>query len=899
MTKSQAQASRQNLKPDEQELLAQIENREWTESLEYVLASAGSERVREILAELDRFLYRSGVRLDPGGLPFINTIPPGLEPAYPGDLALEERISAMARWNAVAMVVRANKEADGIGGHLGSYASIAELYEVGYNHFFRGSGAGPDRDLVFWQGHSSPGNYARSFLEGRLEAAHLEGFRRELSKPKSLSSYPHPWLMPDYWEFPTVSMGLGPIMSIYQARFHKYLQNRGLLAESNAKVWCFIGDGESDEPEVLGPLSIAARERLDNLIWVVNANLQRLDGPVRGNGKVITELENRFLGAGWNVIKVLWGHHWDALLERDDSGVLSRRLAEVVDGWWQKYVNEPPDFFRQHFFGADPELEALGRELSDQELHTLVRDRGGHDPVKIYAAYQAASQHRGSPTVILAQTIKGYGLGKSAEAKNVSHQIKKLDSEALLQLRDRLQIPVSDQELRELPFYKPQGESAPLKYLQERRQALGGPIPERRVRAESLPVPGPEFYREFQQGSGEREISTTIALIRMLSRLMRDKQIAKYLVPIIPDELRTFGMEGLVGQFGIYSPVGQLYDPVDAGMQMYYREAKDGQILEEGITEAGGMSSFIAAGTSYLNYGVPTIPFFIFYSMFGMQRIGDLIWAAAEQRTRGFLFGATSGRTTMLGEGLQHQDGHSQVFALSFPNLKAYDPAYAYELAVIIEDGLRRMYQEGEGIFYYITVLNENYLMPVMPEPVEEVRQGIIKGIYPCDPKPAAQVSLLGSGAILNEVRAAAGILAEFGVQADVYSVTSYKELRDEAITVARHNRLHPEDQLVPYVAGVLGQSSGPVIAASDYLRVLPDALAPYLSRKVYALGAEGFGRSDTREALRDFFEVDRRYVAYTALVALAEAGTVPQSLLKEAQLKLGLAADRPAPFTI
>ena len=899
MTKLQAQIARQSLNPEEQKALAQIENREWIESLEYVLASAGAERVREILAELASFLYRSGVRLDPGGLPFINTIPPDLEPAYPGDLELEERISAMVRWNAVAMVVKANKEADGIGGHLGSYASIAELYEVGYNHFFRGAGAGPDRDLIYWQGHSSPGNYARSFLEGRLEAAHLDGFRRELTKPRGLSSYPHPWLMPNYWEFPTVSMGLGPIMSLYQARFHKYLQNRGLLEQSSAKIWCFIGDGETDEPEVLGPIGIAARERLDNLIWVINANLQRLDGPVRGNGKVITELENRFLGAGWNVIKVLWGRHWDALLERDHAGVLSRRLGEVVDGWWQKYVNEPPEFFRQHFFGADPELETLAQELSDQELETLVRDRGGHDPVKIYAAYKSAFEHRGSPTVILAQTIKGYGLGKSAEAKNVAHQIKKLDYDALLWLRDRLQIPVSDQELKELPFYRPQGESAPLKYLSDRRQALGGPIPERRVRAGSLEVPGPEFYREFHQGSGKREISTTIALVRLLARLMREKNIAKYLVPIIPDELRTFGMEGLVGQFGIYSPTGQLYDPVDAGMQMYYREAKDGQILEEGITESGGMSSFIAAGTSYVNFGVPTIPFFLFYSMFGMQRIGDLIWAAAEQRTRGFLLGATSGRTTMLGEGLQHQDGHSQVFALAFPNLKAYDPAYAYELAVIVEDGLRRMYQEGEEIFYYITLLNENYVMPPLPEPSQETRLGIIQGIYPCDPNPQAQVSLLGSGAILNEVRAAAGILAEFGVQADVYSVTSYKELRDQAIAVARHNRFHPDDPQVPYLAQVLGQSSGPVISASDYLRVLPDALNPYLGRKLYSLGTEGFGRSDTREALRDFFEVDRRHVAYAALFALVEAGTVDQSLLKEAQMKLGMAADRPAPFTI
>lgn len=772
------------------------ETREWVDSLHYLLRSAGPERARFILHRLRDEMRKSGHDLPfTANTPYINTLSAEGQPSYPGDPELERRIRSLIRWNAMAMVVRANRNSAGIGGHISTYASLALLLEMGFNHFFRGPGNGEPGDQVYFQGHASPGVYARAFLEGRLTQKQLENFRRELQEGGGLSSYPHPWLMPGFWEFPTVSMGLSPIMAIYQARFNRYLHHRGLKDTAGSKVWAFLGDGETDEPESLGAITLASREKLDNLIFVVNCNLQRLDGPVRGNGKIIQELEAAFRGAGWNVIKVIWGTDWDPLLAKDNQGLLKKRMMEVVDGWYQKYVVEKGKFIREHFFGVHPELLEMVQSITDDKLETL--RRGGHDMEKVYAAYHAAVNHTGSPTVILAKTIKGYGLGEAGEGKNITHQAKKLNENELLSFRTRFGIPIGDDDVVNAPFYKPADDSEELTYLHERRKYLGGYLPERKVRAEPLSVPGRDQFEEFFKGSNGREVSSTMAFVQVLTRLLRNPDLGKLIVPIIPDEARTFGMETLFRQYGIYASQGQLYDPVDMDQLLYYREAQDGQILEEGISEAGSVSSFIAAGTAYATHGINTIPFFVFYSMFGFQRIGDLIWAAADMRTRGFLLGGTSGRTTLNGEGLQHEDGHSHLLAATVPNLLTYDPAYAYELAIIIQDGLRRMYQQQESVFYYITLYNENQVMPEMPKGVED---GILKGLYKFQRGPGKpdmpKAHLFGSGSLLQEALRAQRILEEhFQVSADVWSATSYKALRRDALEVDRWNRLHPTDR--------------------------------------------------------------------------------------------------------
>ncbi|MER3537023.1 MAG: pyruvate dehydrogenase (acetyl-transferring), homodimeric type [Thermus sp.] len=887
--------ARRSLSPEEAALLERIENQEWRESLEYVLKTAGPERVEALLNHLDEYLYLQGFVLrNRLSTPYLNTIPKEKEPPYPGDLELEERIANILRWNVAAMVTRANKKVDGIGGHVSTYASIAEVYEVALNHFLRGEGAGLDRDLAFFQGHSSPGIYARAFLEGRLSEADLENFRREVRpvrpEGRGLSSYPHPWLMPDFWEFPTVSMGLGPIQAIYQARFMRYLEDRGLKPKSSAKVWAFLGDGEHDEPETVGALHLAARENLDNLIFVVNCNLQRLDGPVRGNSKIIQELERLYRGAGWNVIKVVWGSAWDRLIAKDKEGHLLRRFEALVDGESQRYAAFGGKELKERFFNT-PELKALIRDLTDEELDELTRSRGGHDPLKLFAAFKAAVEHTGSPTVILARTIKGYGMGPTAMSKNVAHQVKKLSLEDLREVRDFLKIPIPDERLPEIPYYHPGPDSEEVRYLLKRREALGGPIPKRTVRFKGgLNVPKEEFFQEFYEGSGGREISTTMAFVRILTKLLRHKEIGKLLVPIVPDEARTFGMEALIAQVGIYSPQGQLYIPVDEGTLTAYKESKQGQILEEGITEAGAMADFIAVGTAYAHWGVPTIPFFILYSMFGLQRVGDLVWAAADQRTRGFILGATAGRTTLMGEGLQHQDGQSHVYALAVPNLLAYDPAYAYELAVILEDGLRRMYEVGEDVFYYITVANENYLHPPMPDPRAEVKEGILRGLYLFQKaeEKGPKVQLLGSGPLLNEAVKAAELLKEFQVAADVWSVTSYKALYLDALEAEREKRLLGRDRL-PFVVEKLSSTEGPIVAVSDYLKALPNLIRGYLDRPFASLGTDGFGRSDTREALRGFFEVDARHIALAALGLLVEEGKLKGEVLDRAKAAWGL----------
>ncbi len=894
MTERELKAAFARLSPEERKALFAEENREWLEALEYVLRVEGPERVEELFRLLDEYLYLQGhTPQNRLSTPYLNTIPKEKEPPYPGDLELEGRIVNILRWNAAMMVARANQKADGIGGHISTYASIAELYEVGFNHFFRGPEAGLERDLVFFQGHSSPGIYARAFLEGRLREEDLENFRREVHPPaeggRGLSSYPHPWLMPDFWEFPTVSMGLGPIQAIYQARFMRYLEDRGLKPKSSAKVWAFLGDGEHDEPETVGALHLAAREELDNLIFVVNCNLQRLDGPVRGNSKVIQELERLYRGAGWHVIKVVWGSLWDELIAKDKEGHLLRRFEALVDGESQRYAAFGGKELRERFFNT-PELKKLIEGLSDEELTELTRSRGGHDLKKIYAAYKAAVEHKGSPVVILARTIKGYGMGPTAMAKNVAHQVKKLTEEDLKEARRFLGIPVPEEKLKELPYYHPGPEAPEVRYLLERRKALGGFVPERRVRfGGGLEIPDEAFFQEFYEGTGERAISTTMAFVRILAKLLKHK-IGKYIVPIVPDEARTFGMEALIAQVGIYSPKGQLYIPVDAGTLTAYKESKEGQILEEGITEAGAMADFIAAGTAYAHWGVPTVPFFITYSMFGLQRVGDLVWAAADQRTRGFILGATAGRTTLEGEGLQHQDGQSQVYALAAPNLLVYDPAFAYEFAVILEDGLKRMYGEGEDVFYYITIENENYPHPPMPEPREEVKRGILKGLYLFrkGEGEGPRVQLLGSGPILPQAIKAQDLLRDFGVVADVWSATSYKALYLDAIEAERERRLLGRAR-TPYVAEALKGHEGPVVAATDYLKALPNLIRGYLDRPFCALGTDGFGRSDTREALRDFFEVDARHIAYAALALLAEEGKLKGEVLEEARTRLGL----------
>jgi pyruvate dehydrogenase E1 component len=877
-----------------------VEIQEWLESLDSVLLSSGTDVAREILERLRAHATVSGIDLPfTANTPYANTIPARLEPLFPGDQQLERRIKSLIRWNALAMVVRANRLEHNIGGHISTYASAATLYEVGFNHFFRARSDHFEGDTVYFQGHAAPGIYARAFLEGRISIQQLENFRRELKPGGGLSSYPHPWLMPEFWEYPTVSMGLSPLMAIYQARFNRYLENRGLKPATDAKVWAFLGDGETDEPESLGAITLASREKLDNLIFVINCNLQRLDGPVRGNGQIIQELESAFRGARWNVIKVLWGSEWDPILERDTEGLLVKRMGEMVDGEYQKLVVSSGDYIRQFFFGSDPRLLKLVEPLPDEALRRL--RLGGHDPRKVYAAYKAAVEHKGGPTVILARTIKGYGLGEAGEGKNVTHQQKKLNEDELREFRSRFGIPMGDDDLSQVPFYRPAEDSEEIRYLRARREALGGYVPQRRVRSKPLVADHNELFREFHEGSDGREVSTTMAFVAMLRKMLKDPEIGKLIVPIVPDEARTFGMESLFRTIGIYSSVGQKYEPVDVNTLLYYKEAKDGQILEEGITEAGSMASFIAAGSAYAAHGIDTIPFFIYYSMFGFQRIADFIWAAADMRTRGFLLGGTSGRTTLAGEGLQHQDGNSHVLALPVPNLLAYDPAYAYEIAVIIQDGIRRMYKEGENIFYYITVMNEPYAMPVMPKGVE---QGILKGMYKVhaatNKKSKLRAQLLGSGAILNEALRAQEILEKnYGVAADVWSVTSYKSLYTDAIETERWNRLHPDETpRVPYVAQCLQDEQGVFVAASDYLKVLPAMVSKWVPRRIATLGTDGFGRSEGRESLRDFFEVDARFITVATLHELAQDGLVGEATVQNAIKDLAINPDKPNPVT-
>jgi pyruvate dehydrogenase E1 component len=815
--------------------------------------------------------------------PYINTIPAEREPYYPGNREIERRIKSLIRWNAMAMVVKANRVHGGLGGHISTYASLATLYEVGFNHFFRGGDNGSTADMVYFQGHASPGNYARAFLEGRLTEKNLHNFRQELQEGGGLSSYPHPYLMPDFWQFPSVSMGLAPITSIYHARFIRYMKSRGLLPGEEPRVWCFVGDGESDEPESLGALALAARENLDNLTWVVNCNLQRLDGPVRGNGKIIQELEGVFRGAGWNVIKVIWGTEWDALLKADTSGLLLKRMEEAVDGDYQKYSVEHGSYTRKHFFGKYPELLKLVNHLTDDQIRKLLR--GGHDPKKVYAAYKTATEHKGQPTVVLAKTVKGYGLGEAGEGRNVTHQQKKLNEKELREFRERFAISISDEEIVDTPFYRPPLENEEMKYLLERRKALGGFVPKRSVKAKPIAGPGRDFYEEFYKGSSDTEVSTTMAFVRILTKLLRNPEIGKLIVPIIPDEARTFGMDALFRQIGIYSPKGQLYEPVDKETLLYYQEAKDGQILEEGINEAGAMSDFVAAGTAYANHGVNLIPFYIYYSMFGFQRVGDLIWLAGDSRTKGFMLGGTAGRTTLNGEGLQHQDGHSHLMASTVPNLMSYEPAFAYEIAVIIEDGIRRMYTNQEDIFYYISVQNENYEMPQMSAGVEE---GILKGMYKFkegEKGKKHKVQILGSGSILLEALKAQKILAErYDVSADVWSVTSFKRLRSETLHAERWNRLHPEAQpKKSYLQTTLEKEKGTFIAVSDNMKIVADQIASWVPGGLTTLGTDGFGRSDTREALRRFFEVDAESTVIATLDALAKKGQIDKSVVAKA----------------
>jgi pyruvate dehydrogenase E1 component len=876
------------------------ETEEWLTAFEQVVQYEGRERALFLLKKLLEKGYEKDVSLPfTGNTPYINTIPASRQPEYGGDRAMERRIKSIVRWNAMAMVVRANKKHNGLGGHISTFASSATLYQVGMHHFWRGRGeSGFDGDMLYIQGHGSPGIYAYSFLEGRISIEQMEGFRRELEKTGGLSSYPHPWLMPDYWEFPTVSMGLGPLQAIYQARFNRYLRDRGLRDPQGRKIWAFLGDGETDEPETLGAISLATREHLDNLVFVINCNLQRLDGPVRGNGKIIQELETNFRGAGWNVIKVIWGSEWDPIIEADNTGLLVQRMNEVIDGEYQKYSVEGGAYFREHFFGKHPELRSLVQNYSDEQLHSL--RRGGHDPLKVYAAYKAAAEHQGGPTVILAKTVKGYGLGEAGEGRNVTHQQKKLSEDEMRIFADRFEIPLTAEQVAEAAYYHPGENSIEVQYLRDCRNRLGGPIPSRRVRKEPLPVPKDGMWGRFYEGI-DRDVSTTMAFVQILTQLLKDKEIGKRVVPIVPDEARTFGMESLFRQIGIYSHVGQLYEPVDKSMLLYYREAKDGQILEEGITEAGSMASFIAAGTSYATHGIDMIPFFIFYSMFGFQRVGDLIWAGADQRMRGFLLGATAGRTTLNGEGLQHEDGHSLVLASVVPNLRAYDPAYAYEIAVIIRDGMERMFEKREDIFYYLTLYNENYPMPKKPEGSDE---GILKGLYklkdappPPDGSPAERprVHLLGSGTILNEALRAQEILAQrFGVAATVWSATSYKQLRADALEADRWNMLHPDQEpRKPYVVSLFEGDDAPIVAVSDFMKLVPDQIARWLPGRFYPLGTDGFGRSETREALRRFFEIDAESVVLAALWQLAWQGRYDRGAVRLAIDELGIDSEK------
>jgi len=875
------------------------ETQEWLDALDAVLEFEGAERAHYLLEKLIDKARRSGAHIPfSANTAYLNTIPLNQEDRCPGDPGLERRIRAIIRWNAVAIVMRANAKSPGVGGHIASFASAATLYDVGFNHFFHAADDQHGGDLLYIQGHSAPGIYARAFLEGRLSEDQLGNFRQEVGG-EGIPSYPHPWLMPDFWQFPTVSMGLGPLQAIYQARFMKYLTDRGILDCSKRKVWAFLGDGETDEAETLGAISLAGREKLDNLVFVINCNLQRLDGPVRGNGKIIQELESDFRGAGWNVIKVIWGRYWDPLLAMDKTGLLRKRMEECVDGDYQNYKSKDGAYVRKHFFGKYPELLELVANMSDEDVWRL--NRGGHDPQKVYAAYSEAMKADGQPTVILAKTVKGYGMGESGEGQNITHQAKKMSDAALKQFRDRFNIPVADEQLHDVPFFKPAEDSPEIRYLKERREKLGGYLPARRGHSVSLDVPPLSDFDAQLHGSGEREISTTMAFVRILATLVKDKVVGKHIVPIVPDEARTFGMEGMFRQLGIYSSVGQLYEPQDADQVSYYREAKTGQILEEGINEAGSFASWIAAATSYSNHGVPMIPFYTFYSMFGLQRTGDLAWAAGDIRARGFLMGGTAGRTTLNGEGLQHEDGHSHILASTIPNCVTYDPCYAYELAVIIQDGMRRMVKEQEDVFYYITIMNENYAHPPMPKGAEE---GILRGMYLLQrgaPKKKLKVQLLGSGVILREVLAAAELLeADFGVSADIWSVTSFNELRREGLDVQRWNMLHPEHgQRMTYVEKCLKDGSGPVIASTDYLKAYADQIRAFVPRRYVTLGTDGFGRSDSRENLRSFFEVDRYHVAVAALKALADEGGLPAAKVAEAIAKYGIAADKPNPLTV
>ena len=873
------------------------ETREWLDALDEVARHNSPERASFLLRELTKHAKEKRLRLPPAiTTPFSNTILPSEEKMMPGDLFMERRIRSLVRWNALAMVMRANDNDDALGGHISSFSSSATLYDVGFNYFFRGTENGHPGDLVFYQGHSAPGMYARSYLEGRIDEAQLNNFRREVDG-NGLSSYPHPWLMPDYWQFPTVSMGLGPIQAIYQAHVMKYQQSRGLVDHGDRNVWCFMGDGECDEPESLGAISLAGRERLGNLHFVVNCNLQRLDGPVRGNGKIIQELEGVFRGAGWHVIKVIWGRKWDPLLERDETGLLQKRMDEVCDGELQNYKYNGGAYTREHFFGKYPELLELVKDLSDEDIMYL--NRGGHDPYKVYAAYAKAVQEEERPTVILAMTVKGYGTGEAGEANNETHSLKKLDMDSLKAFRDRFAIPISDEELKDVPYYRPPPDSPEMRYMRERRAELGGQIPARRHEFELLNTPPLSVFDKQLEGSGKREISTTMAFVRMLSTLVKDKNIGERVVPIVPDEARTFGMEGMFRQLGIYSSVGQRYTPQDAGQIMFYKEDERGQILEEGINEAGAFSAWLAAATSYSTSAYPMVPFYIFYSMFGFQRIGDLAWAAGDSQARGFLIGATAGRTTLNGEGLQHQDGHSHLLASTIPNCVSYDPTYAYELAVILQDGLRRMYQEGENRFYYITTMNENYVQPDMPEGVEE---GIIQGMYPlrrASRREGLRVQLMGAGTILREVEAAAAILeSEYQVASDVWSLTSINQLQREGKTALRWNMLHPEEEpRVPYVTRQLEGDTSPCVVATDYIKSYADQLREFVPGRFVALGTDGFGRSDTRRKLREFFEVSREYIVLAALKALADEGAIEPARVAAAMAELGISADKTDPL--
>jgi len=874
------------------------ETQEWIDSIKSILKNEGIERTHFIIEKLLEFSRRNGVRLPYSAhTDYVNTIPASQQEPYPGDREIERRIKSLIRWNAMAMVVRANQEHHGIGGHISSFSSAATLYEVAFNHFLRG----PEfhgGDLVFFQGHSSPGIYARAFLEDRLSEIQLNNFRQEISKEGGLSSYPHPWLMPNFWQFPTVSMGLGPIMAIYQARFMHYLHDRGLMQNNNRKVWAFLGDGEMDEPESMGALTLASREKLDNLIFVINCNLQRLDGPVRGNGKIIQELEGAFRGAGWNVIKIIWGSDWDPLFERDSDGILTKRMNEIVDGDSLKYIVEEGGYIRKHFWGENPELLKLVENLTDDEINKL--RIGGHDPAKVYAAYAQATKHEGQPTVILARTIKGYGLGEAGEGRNITHQQKKLNEEELLHFRSRFDIPLSDEKCIQTPFYKPANTSQEIQYLKNCRKKLGGYLPQRREKASILKIPDISIFNELLEGSNNRKFSTTMAFVRLLTLLTKNEDIGKHIVPIIPDEARTFGIEPLFRQVGIYSHVGQVYEPVDSNQFLYYREATDGQILEEGINEAGAISSFIAAGTAYSNHGINMIPFFIYYSMFGFQRVGDFIWAAADMRTKGFLIGGTAGRTTLAGEGLQHQDGHSHLMASAIPNIKAYDPAFSYEIAVIIHYGMKEMYIDQKDVFYYLTLENENYEHPKILNNIEEE---IIKGMYKLQSveNGCIKVQLLASGSMVNEVIEAAQILKnDWNIQADIWSVTSYSELHREAEDKNRWNILHPENEKKKsYVELCLTSNNGPIIAVSDYVKLVAEQIAPYINCPFTALGTDGFGRSETREKLRKFFEIDRYYITLSALESLSNENLIEKHIVKKCIDKYKLDPEKPNPIKV